>query len=396
MTDHSVGRRLRLVVASIAVLSLIAAACGDDDGADTTTTQGTAATTTTTTAATTTSMSEETTTTTAAPGTTEPATVAADFNGDGMVLIAVATVGPRDDGAYSEALVSKVEEISAANGFETPLIVDLIDPAEGRAELENIIAQSPDIVAIGFSDLALGNEDLFLEHEEIFWYCNCGSGFQDTPGLMRSTDSGAELNISGGYAMGLKLQETGGDSVAFIGCCDLNFEVESFMAFQYGLSLVDESFTATYIPTGNFPFDFDNTAGATEAYNNAVADGADGVYPFLGGAHEPIVQLANEDGLLVTTAGSSAGCERDDLDYTMEIKFDAGDYITPIFDEILAGTATEGGNRKFTVGLDPEVGGELCSPTGSQAQDLQALNERIGSGEFDDKIFEILSEAYGF
>ena len=394
MTDHSIGRRLRLLVALIAVLSLIAAACGDDDAGDTTTTGATtpttAAETTTTTAA------AETTTTTAAPGTTEPALQAADFNGDGMVLIAVATVGPRDDGAYSEALVSRVEQISAQNGFETPLIVDLIDPAEGRAELENIIAQSPDIVAIGFSDLALGNEDLFLEHEEIFWYCNCGSGFQDTPGLMRSTDSGAELNISGGYAMGLMLQASGGDSVAFIGCCDLNFEVESFMAFQYGLSLVDESFTATYIPTGNFPFDFDNTAGATEAYNNAVAGGADAVYPFLGGAHEPIVQLANGDGLFVTSAGSSAACERTDLAYDMEIKFDAGDYISPIFDEILAGTATEGGNRKFTVGIDPEVGGELCNGTADQVAALQALNERIGAGEFDEKIFEILSEAYGF
>lgn len=379
--------RLRVFITLLAVFTLVVAACGDDDTADTTTTTTAAV---TTTAAPTTTGGSDTT------GTTQDATLAADFNGDGQVLIAVATVGPRDDGAYSEALVSRIEEISAENGFETPLIVDLIDPAEGRAELENIVAQGPDIVAIGFSDLALGNEDLFLEHEEIFWYCNCGSGFQDTPGLMRSTDSGAELNISGGYAMGLLLQESGGDSVAFIGCCDLNFEVESFMAFQFGLSLVDESFTATYIPTGNFPFDFDNTAGATEAYNNAVAGGADAVYPFLGGAHEPIVQLANEDGVFVTTAGSSAGCARTDIDYDMMIKFDAGDYITPIFDEILDGTAVEGGNRKFTVGLDPEVGGELCDGTAEQVAALQALNERIGAGEFDDKIFEILSEAYGF
>ena len=116
----------------------------------------------------------------------------------------------------------------------------------------------------------------------------------------------------------------------------------------------------------------------------------------LGGAHEPIVQLANEDGLLVTTAGSSEGCAREDVSYDMMIKFDAGDYIEPIFEEILAGTATEGGNRKFTVGVDPQVGGEICNPTPEMASELEALNERIGAGEFDDKIFEILSEAYGF
>lgn len=381
--------RLRAVFALIAALTLVASACGDDDATTETTVAATTAT--TEAAATTEATTAETT-----PATAAPESHPADFNGDGMVLIAVATVGPRDDGAYSEALVSKVEEISADNGFEAPLIVDLIDPAEGRSELENIIAQSPDIVAIGFSDLALGNEDLFMEHEEIFWYCNCGSGFQDTPGLMRSTDSGAELNISGGYAMGLLLQESGGDSAAFIGCCDLNFEVESFKAFEFGLSLVDESFTATYIPTGNFPFDFDNTAGATEAYNNAVAAGVDGIYPFLGGAHEPIVQLANEDGLFVTTAGASNGCARTDVDYSLMIKFDAGDYIVPIFNEIFDGTATEGGNRKFTVGLDPEVGAELCNGTPAQNQMVADLNAAIGAGEYDEKIFEILSEAYGF
>jgi basic membrane protein A len=297
------------IIALLAVLTLVVSACGDDDATD------------------------DTTATTAAATTEADGPLAGDFNGDGKVLIAVATVGPRDDGAYSEALVSRVEEISSDNGFEAPLIVDLIDPAEGRTELENIIAQGPDIVAIGFSDLALGNEDLFATHDEIFWYCNCGSGFQDTPGLMRSTDSGAELNVSGGYAMGLLLQESGGDSAVFIGCCDLNFEVESFLAFEYGLQLVDPTFTAAYVPTGNFPFDFDNTAGATEAFNAALADGADAVYPFLGGAHEPIVQLANDAGLFVTTAGASNGCDRDDVAYDMMIKFDAGDYIMPIFQE---------------------------------------------------------------
>ncbi len=319
-----------------------------------------------------------------------------DYSGDGRVVIGVATDGPRDDGAYYQALVERVEQISADNGYEDPIVVDLIDAANSAAELENIAAQGVDIIAIGSSALADGNEALFLEFEDIFWYCNCGSGYQDTPGLLRSQDSGAELNISAGYATGLLLQDSGGDSAVFLGCCDLNFEVESFLAFEYGLGLVDESFTVTYVPTGNFPFDFNNTAGATEAYNNAVAEGADAVYPFLGRAHEPIVQLANDDGLFVMTAGSSNGCERDDLAYDIEVMFDAGDYLASIFDEILAGTAEEGGARLFTVGIDPEVGADFCDATSEQVTALADLNARIGAGEFGEKIFEILSDAYGF
>jgi basic membrane protein A len=345
----------------LAVFALMLAACGGDDGA----------------------------------GTQAPDVGAADFNGDGVVRIGVATDGARDDGAYYQALVERVEQISAEYGFEPPIVVDQIDPANSRAELENLAVQGVDIIAIGSEAVARDNEDLFTTYDEIFWYCNCGSGYQDTPGVLRSADSGAELNISAGYAAGLLLQERGGDSVAFLGCCDLPFEFESFWGFQFGLSQVDESFTATYVPTGNFPYDFNNTAGATEAYNNAVAEGADAVYPFLGGAHEPIVALANEDGLIVNTAGSSKGCERDDLTYDFEVMFDAGDYLEPLFAEILAGTALEGTARYFTVGIDPQVGATFCNATPEQVQLLADYNARIGAGDFGEKIDEILSEAYG-
>ena len=336
--------------------------------------------------------------TTAAPETEEvlPDWGAADFNDDGVVRIAVVTEGARDDGAYYQALVERVESISEAAGYQPPLIVDQVDPANARTELENVVAQGADIIAIGSSNLADGNEDLFQEHDQIFWYCNCGSGYQDTPGLLRSADSGAELGISAGYATGLLLQERGSDRSVFLGCCDLNFEKESFLAFEFGLRLVDENFEAIYVPTGNFPFDFNNTAGATEAYNNALAEGVGAVYPFLGGAHEPIVRLANADGLIVMTAGSSTGCEREDLAYDLEVMFDAGDYMAPVFDEILAGTAEEGGARRFTVGVDPEVGANFCNPTADQQQALEDLNARIGAGDFADEIYEILSEAYGF
>ena len=404
-------RHMKLL-AVLAAISLAAAACGGDGDSEP---APTAAPTTTEAAPTTTAapaedmeeeqttttaeMEEETTTTAAAPATTEPPPPdwgAADFNGDGVVRIAAILDGPRDDGAYYQALVEKVEEISREGGYESPLIVDQVDPADARSELENLVAQSVDVVAIGSSFLADGNHDLFLEYEEIFWYCNCGSGYQDTPGMHRSADSGVELNISGGYATGLLMQERGSGSAVFIGCCDLNFEVESYLAFEYGLKLVDEAFEVTYVPTGNFPYDFNNTAGATEAYNNAVAEGVTAVYPFLGGAHEAIVALANEDGLIVMTAGPSNGCERTDLAYDLEIKFDAGDYLEPIFTEILDGTAEEGGVRLFSVGIDPEVGAEFCNATDEQIQMLADLNARIGAGDFADKTYEILSTAYGF
>ncbi|MEN8112981.1 MAG: BMP family ABC transporter substrate-binding protein [Actinomycetota bacterium] len=385
-------RSKRTVVAMVVVaLALVGAACTSDDGGDTTTTAPAESTTTAAPAESTTTAPPDDTTTTAAPD-----WGAADFNGDGVVTIAVATEGPRDDGGYYQALVETVERISADAGYEEPLVVDQIPAADSGAQLEAIAAQGVDIIAIGSSGLAEGNEGLFTEYDDIFWYCNCGSGYQDTPGLHRSADSGAELSISAGYATGLLLQERGETNAAFIGCCDLNFEVESLKGMEFGLKQVDDAFTVTYVPTGAYPYDFNNTAGATEAYSSLVAEGAAAVYPFLGGAHEPIVQLANEDEVIVMTAGSSTGCERDDLAYDLEVRFDAGDYLETIFAEILSGEVEEGGVRMFTVGVDPQVGAEFCDATADQVAALDEFNARIGAGDFADDIYGILSEAYGF
>lgn len=378
--------RMRRLMAVAAVLAVVMVACGDDDAVTTTT----AAPVTTTTAAPTTTAGE--TTTTAAP---EPEY--ADFNGDGKVLIGVATDGPRDDGAYYQALVDKVIEIAETNGFEDPIIVDRIDPANAEAELRNLADQGVDIMTVGASQFGESVVALLGEYPDIFWYCNCGSGFPVTEGMLISLDRGAELWISGGYAAGLLMQERGGESAVFLGASDQDFEKESFAAFQYGLALVDPTYTATYVATGAFPFDFNNTQGATEAFNAALAEGIDVVVPFLAGAHEPIVQLANENDVIVMSAGSSKACDRTDLDYDFMVKFDGGDYVEPLFADILSGSAVEGTAREFHVGIDDVVGAEFCADaTAEQVAALDALNARIGAGEFADDIYAIVAAAYGF
>jgi basic membrane protein A len=347
----------------------------------------------------------------AASGTTEPptdtamtdttsgATVAAepvnlDTNGDGVVQFGVAAAGPRDDGAYYQALVTKVEEFSEANGFEAPIIVDNITAEDAAAELANIAEQGVDVITVGASEIADPLADLVEQYPDIFWYCNCGAGYPENPGLAQSQDDASEINYSAGYATGLLLQQANGDSAYFLGCCDLGFEKESYMAFEMGLQAVDPSFTMTYVPTGSGPFDFDNTSGATEAFNTALSEGADAVYPFLGGAHEPVVQLANEAGVITMSAGSSTACERDDLDFQIEVRFDAGDYLDPILAEIQSGEFQEGDVRVFHVGVDPQPGAEICDPTPEQQTAMDEVYSQIAAGDFAEQFGQIKAEAY--
>ena len=318
-----------------------------------------------------------------------------DINGDGQVTVGVATAGPRDDGAFYQELVNLAIEFSAANGWADPVIIDNVEPAVAFNELENLVAQGVDIVAIGSGELSDAVPDMIAKYPDLIWYCNCGAGYPQTEGLITSRDDGAQIEYAAGYATGLLLQERGGDTAYMIGCCDLGFEVETELAFRLGLRDVDPSYDVIYTPTGNFPFDFDNVAGATEAFNVALDAGMDAVYPYLGGAHEPLVQLANQHDVIVMSAGPSNVCERTDLHWDMAVLFSAGDFARAIFSGIVDGTIEEGTVKFFEVGVDPEVGSKICGPTAEQEEALTQAQLAVAEGYCAEEFGLIQAIAYG-
>jgi len=384
LVKSSMTMRRRACAALILALSSASAAGAVSASSDTTPPDSTETTTADTTTADT--MTGDTTISTTGG---EP--VDLDRDGDGTIRFGIATPGPRDDGAYYEAAVDGVIELSEANGFEEPIIVDNIDPAQAETELRNLARQGVDAIVVGAGELSDPLAVLTEEFADIFWYCNCGAGTPDIPGLAQTGDDSSQISYSAGFATGLLLQETDSTSVAFLGCCELDFETEAFLAFTAGLAAVDEGFEAVYIPTG----DFNDVAGATEAYNQAVASGVGAVYPFLGGSHEAIVGLANEDGLITMSAGASDACERDDLEYDIAVQFDAGDYLAEALDAILAGTLDEGQRLVLRVGEFEKVGAKFCDATEEQEAALQEAREAIAAGDFDDRFNEIKAEAYG-
>ena len=324
-------------------------------------------------------------------GTGASAAVDLDTNGDGVVVIGVATPGPRDDGGYYQAMVDGITQLSEENGFEEPIIVDNVDPAQAETELRNLARQNVDVIAVGAGELSDPLPALSEEFADIFWYCNCGAGLADAPGIAQARDDSSQISYTAGYATGLLLQDTDATSAAFLGCCDLDFEREAFLAFEAGLQAVDDSFTATYIPTG----DFNDVAGATEAYNQAVADGVGAVYPFLGGSQEAVASLANEDGIITMAPGPADACERDEVDYQIAVVFDAGVYVTESMRSIIAGELSEGEAKFFLVGEFEPVGAEFCDATPEQEEALQAVRDQIAAGEFDELFGAIKGEAYG-
>ena len=392
-SGHRVSRALVLIAAT----SIVAAACGSDTKSSDATSAATEPVATTPTA----TQPTATQPTATEPAATEaPATSAAtasdlDTNGDGKVVFGIAAAGPADDGAYYQAVVDAAKTLSKDNGFEDPIVVDNIQAADAATAMGDLAQQGVDVIIVGASEIAEPLPDLIAKYPDVFWYCNCGAGFPANPGLSQSTDDGSEISYTAGYATGIKLKEKGGDSVVIIGCCDLGFEKQAYMAFELGLKAVDPAYTQTYVQTGDFPFDFDNTANATAALQTAIDNGADAVYPYLGGAHRPVVQAANAAGLITMSAGSSKVCEStEDLKYDIAVKFDGGDYVTAVMKEIIAGTFKEGDIKQFKVGVDPEPGAVICNPTADEQAAMDAVYGQIAAGDLADALGKINGIAF--
>ena len=319
-----------------------------------------------------------------------------DANGDGTLTIGVAAAGPRDDQGYYQALVDFAEEFSEASGFAPPIVSDSIGAAEAAQAMSDLAAQGVDVILVGASEIAEPLADLTEQYPDIFWYCNCGAGFPEIPGLAQATDWGSPIHYTAGVAMGAALQDHGGDTAVFLGCCDLGFEKEAYNATVYGLQSVDPSFTMEYVATGAFPFDFDNSANATAALTNAIAEGATLAYAYLGGALNPVGQLATDEGIAVFAAGPGDICSRDDgIAWTGAIVFDGGRYAQQALPRIISGDLTEGSTFQFPT-LQGLNGGELCDPSAEAEALLADAFEAVATdGELLGVLGGISGEAYG-
>lgn len=324
----------------------------------------------------------------------KPVAFKPDTNGDGKVVIGVATPGPRNDGAYYQALVDGITAISKAKGYKPPIIVDNIKAADAATAIENLARQKVDIIAVGAGEIGDPVAALSAKYPKIFWYCNCGAGKPPAPGYAQAQDDSSEISFSAGYATGLLMKDKndGKTTTAFIGNNNFAFEVEAFEAFKLGLVAVDPKYTMNYIPTGSF----NDVPKATEAFNNAYAQGIAAVYPYLGGAHEAVVKLANDKGVIAMSAGSSKACARTDLKYDIAVRFDGGDYVNAIFTDILSGKLKKGDIRTFKVGVDPQPGAQICKPTAADTTAMADIYKRIAAGEFGDKFFAVKKKAYNF
>ena len=82
---------------------------------------------------------------------------------------------------YYQALVDAAKEFSNDNGFDDPIVVDNIKPADAATLLGDLARQNVDVIIVGAGEIAEPLPDLIAKYPDIFWYCNCGAGFPEQP-----------------------------------------------------------------------------------------------------------------------------------------------------------------------------------------------------------------------
>lgn len=103
------------------------------------------------------------------------------------------------------------------------------------------------------------------------------------------------------------------------------------------------------------------------------------IHTFLGGAMFPTGGFVAENGGAAISA--SANTCFPGSPFAGASLFPPGDYLVANLRDFAAGTYREGTIRRFYVGIDPEPGAILCSPTDEEQATLDDVIARIGSRE---------------
>jgi basic membrane protein A and related proteins len=364
------GKRLRWLIAMLAVLAFVAAACGDDDDA-------------------TTAGSDDTSDTTdggdggdgedcrGEDGCVMPNQP--DVNQDGSVKIAILSPGDTNDNGYYESFIVTAREFAERNDWEL-IIVDKINPADAQEQARNACRQQPDMVAIAASEL---KDAIPVAEEDVcagtVWYVAGGQGVEQTPYFFQTTDKIGEAQFATGVAAGEAMKAIGATKAGFITGPELDFSVSAFKAFTAGIrSVLPEAQTvATY--TG----DFDDSGLGREAAQAQLDQGVELLYPYLGGATDAVADLGKENGVLSVTPGTDR-CAEDK--FAISSIFSPGDFFAAALEDFEAGQVELGVTREFRLGVDPVPNVKICD-TVDNASEVQAavddIIERIAAGDLD-------------
>ncbi len=298
-----------------------------------------------------------------------------DVNGDGEVIIGIASPGDTNDGGFYENFVKGARAYAEEAGW-TVIVSDFINPADSESALADLARQNVDFLAVGATELQDGLDAIACEDEfgGIAMYLNASIA-QDNPCYGQSSDNYFEIHWVLGVAAAQLLERTGGNKAGFIGGPELAFSTIAHRSMEAGLKSVKPDAELVVTHTG----DFNDAALGIEAARAMLDQDIGVIHTFLGGAMFPAGGFIASNGGLALSASSDTCFPGSP--FVGSSLFPPGDYLVANLRAFAAGEYQEGVIREFHVGVDPEVGTVLCDSSPEEQAVLDDVVARIGSGD---------------
>jgi basic membrane protein A len=386
-------------VAAVAVLAIVSAACGSSSKSSKSgsTTSSAAATTPTTGAATAEFMTPDQVKAswdlynTTPPGVQLPQVVKidhtgsvkltpvpkADVNGDGKVVMAIATVGDSHDQGFYQSFIDKAKAF--VNRYKSEgwslIVVDRVNPADAAQTVKNLCQQGADLVALGDSQLA-DAIPAFASPE-----CSKSAAYVEGAVPQQANFAQAQDRIPGvlyasGVAAGLLLKKMNATKAGFITGPKLDFSTAAAKYYEVGIK--SQVPNATVVDT--FTGDFDDSAKGQEAAKSQISQGVKVMYPYLGGATNAAVKEANSAGVLTLTPGNDR-CNDTKYKFAVSVIFDPGYYMLPFLQAFHDGKYNLGEQRVYQIGKTPDPTVIMCNASSQEQNTMSQLISDLGSGK---------------
>ena len=298
-----------------------------------------------------------------------------DINGDGEVIIGIASPGDTNDGGFYQSFVDGARAFAEEAGW-TVIVSDFINPAESETALADLARQNLDFLAVGATELQDGIDAIACEEEfeHMAMYLN-GTLTAPHPCYGQSSDDYFEIHWLLGVATAQLLERSGATKAGFIGGPELAFVVVASRSMEAGLKSVNPDYELVVTYTG----DFNDAALGIEAARAMLDQDIDVIHTFLGGAMFPTGGFIAESGGSALSA--SANTCFPGSPFVGASLFPPGDYLAANLRDFYEGNYREGVIRPFRVGIDSEVGAILCDPTPEEQAAIDDVVARLGSDE---------------
>jgi len=293
--------------------------------------------------------------------------------------VAVLVAGDRNDGGFYQGQVDALKKSAKKNHYKL-IVIDKVGIGTSTEAFENAGRQKPDIIISTGQELQDGFNAVCEDPQfQGIFFLGIAAFPPQCKGAAHAIADDYQAHYLAGVAAAEILKATGhpGGIVATVAGPQLNFVTDDNDAFKEGLKATDPNATFKIVFTG----DFENAALASEAAKAQIDQGANLLYPYLGGALIAVVEAANQAGVpVLATSIDGCGIPPPGPQFAGSVLFNPAPFYADLVSRYIKGKLKAGQFLVYHIDW-PGLGANICKATPEQQKVLDNVRKKLINGQ---------------